>query len=89
MMAKVVAGSICRCQGCQRDINKAKEEYKENGDANAFHIKLKNIFNENAVEIPKNINTRKNPTKRLWDFLTRNEEYLVRKRAQSYVSSTS
>jgi hypothetical protein len=71
------------------DIDKAKAEYKDNGDAKAFHIKLERIFKDNAVEIPKNINTRRNPTKRLWDFLTRNEEYLVRKRAQAYVSGTS
>lgn len=71
------------------DINKAKEEYKRNGDVKSFHDKLKDIFNENAVEIPRDINTVKHPTKRLWDFLTRNEEYLVRRRAQSYVSSIS
>ncbi len=71
------------------DVDKAKEEYKENGDAKSFHNKLERIFTENAVEIPKNINTRRNPTRRLWDFLTRNEEYLVRKRAQTYVSSSS
>ena len=71
------------------EINKAKQEYKEDGNIRAFHTKLRNIFVNNAVEIPDDINTRRRPSKRLWDFLTRNEERLVRKRAQSYVSSKS
>jgi hypothetical protein len=71
------------------EVNKAKQEYKEDGKITAFHTKLQNIFVNNAVEIPNDINTRRRPSKRLWDFLTRNEERLVRKRAQSYVSSKS
>ena len=71
------------------DIDKAKAEYKDNGDAKAFHLKISNIFKDNAVEIPRDINPRQSITRRFMDFITRNEERLVRKRAQQYVTRKS
>ena len=71
------------------DINKCKEEYLATGDLRNFQQKINRIFIENAVEIPSDINIRNEPTKRFWDFITNNEERLVRKRAQQYILSTS
>jgi len=68
------------------EVDKCKQEFLSTNNFAKFDGEIRDIFIKNAVELPQTFNPQKSPTRRFLDFITRNEERLVRRNAHSYIT---
>jgi len=70
----------------REEIKKCKEEFLTTQDFSKFYTRIQEVFIEHAVEIPNDLHPAQKATRKFVDFITRNEERLVRKRGRAYIS---
>jgi len=77
---------FCETDDIREEINKCKEDFLSTQDYDRFFTRIQEVFIEHAVEIPNDIHPAEKLTRKFVDFITRNEERLVRKRGRAYIS---
>lgn len=77
---------FCETEDIREEINKCKEDFLSTLDHNKFLTRIQEVFIDHAVEIPDDMHPAEKVTRKFVDFITRNEERLVRKRGRAYIS---
>jgi len=77
---------FAEAEAIREKVEKCKQDFIATDNFAQFSREVEDIFIENSIELPQTINPQKSLTRRFYDFITRNEERLVRRNAHTYIT---